>query len=64
MTDKPTKGVADFTKERSPGIPEDYSPMIIKPKEGSPLFVWGRVVIESETPDGLKKITFDVLVPE
>ena len=63
MTDKPTKGVADFTEERPPGIPKDYSPMIIKSKDGSPLLVWGRG-IESETPDGLKKLTLDVLVPE
>ena len=64
MTDKPTKGVVNLTEERPPEIPEDYSPMIIKLKDGSPLLVWGRVVIESETLDGLKKLTLDVRVPE
>ena len=64
MTGKPRKGVADFTEERPPGIPEDYSPMIIKSEDGSPLLVWGRVVSESEMSDGRKKITLDVLVPE
>ena len=63
MTDNPTKGVAD-SEERPPGIPEDYSRMIIKSEDGSPLFVWGRVVSESETPDGRKKLTLDILVPE
>ena len=64
MTDQPTKRVADFTEERPPGITEDYSPMIIKSKDGLPLSVWGRVVSQSETPDGRKKLTLDVLVPE
>ena len=49
--------------DRPQGIPEDYNPIMIKAKDGSPLLIWGRG-IESETPDGRKKLTIEGFIPE
>ena len=40
----------DAESVRPPGIPDDYSQIKIRPKDGPPLLVWGRV-IETKTPD-------------
>ena len=52
----------DSKSVRPPGIPDDYSQIMISPKDGPPLFVWGRVV-ETKTPDGRVKLTIEGFIP-
>ena len=53
----------DAEPVRPPGIPDDYSQIMIRPKDGPPLLVWGRV-IETKTPDGRSKLTIEGFIPE
>lgn len=49
--------------QRPPGIPEDYKQVALQSPDGTLLVFWGRIV-ETRTPDGLKKLTIDGVIPE
>ena len=49
--------------ERPAEVPNDYKPIVLLPKNGPPILLWGRVV-ETRTPDGLKKLTIDGIIPQ
>ena len=52
------------TPNRPPGVPEDYHPILLDPRNGQPaVLIWGRVV-EKRSPDGRKQLTIEGMIPE
>ena len=49
--------------QRPAGVPDDYAPIAIMPKNGEPIIFWGRVV-KTSISNGSEKLSIEGIVPE